>query len=139
MVQNYLNMEFYTEEWLLRHTPDVYMPMLYTADNVAKKYNVSRESQDEYCAAKPAAHGGGAKGADASTRRSSQLPSWKYVQDKESGTVTEEHVNLKADEGNRADTTLEGLSQLKGAVPGIKDRRSPRAIPRSSPTARPRS
>ena len=43
MVQNDLNMEFYTEEWLLRHTPDVYMPMLYTADNVAKKYNVSRE------------------------------------------------------------------------------------------------
>ena len=48
MVQNNINTEFYTEEWLLRHTPDVYMPMLYTADNVAKKYNVSREAQDEY-------------------------------------------------------------------------------------------
>ncbi len=48
MVQSHLNMKFYTEEWLLRHTPDVYMPMLYTADNVAKKYDVSRERQDEY-------------------------------------------------------------------------------------------
>ena len=48
MVQNHLNMAFYTEEWLLRHAPDVYMPMLYTADNVAKKYGVSRERQDEY-------------------------------------------------------------------------------------------
>ncbi|MDP9025845.1 MAG: acetyl-CoA C-acyltransferase, partial [Candidatus Eremiobacteraeota bacterium] len=48
LVQNNLDMAYYTEEWLLRHTPDVYMPMLYTADNVAKKYDVSRERQDEY-------------------------------------------------------------------------------------------
>jgi acetyl-CoA C-acetyltransferase len=120
MVQNNLNMEYYTEEWLLRHTPDVYMPMLYTADNVAKKYHVSRESQDEY--------------ALQSQQRTAQaqkdgrfdheivaLPSWKYTQDKETGVVTETHVVLAHDEGNRADTTLEGLQQLKGAVPGIKD------------------
>lgn len=120
MVQNNLNQEFITDEWLLRHAPDVYMPMLYTADNVAKKYKVSRESQDAY--------------ALQSQQRTAQaqkegrfdaeivpLPSWKYVQDKETGTVTEEHITLTKDEGNRPDTTLEGLAALKGAVPGIKD------------------
>lgn len=37
MVQNDMNLHFFAEEWLLRHEPDLYMPMLYTADNVAKK------------------------------------------------------------------------------------------------------
>jgi len=120
MVQNYLNTEFYTEEWLLRHTPDVYMPMLYTADNVAKKYNVSRESQDEYAFQSQQRTAEGQKAGRFDTEIV-QLPSWKYNQDKDTGKVTEEHVNLKHDEGNRADTTLEGLSSLKGAVPGIKD------------------
>jgi acetyl-CoA C-acetyltransferase len=120
MVQNYINTEFYTEEWLLRHTPDVYMPMLYTADNVAKKYNVSRESQDEYALQSQQRTAEGQK-AGRFDKEIVQLPSWKYNQDKDTGAVTEEHVNLKQDEGNRADTTLEGLSSLKGAVPGIKD------------------
>ncbi|HET9030076.1 MAG TPA: acetyl-CoA C-acyltransferase [Candidatus Aquilonibacter sp.] len=120
MVQNDLNMKYYTEEWLLRHTPDVYMPMLYTADNVAKKYKVSREAQDEYAlqSQQRTAAGQDAGRFDAEIV---ELPSWKYVADKESGRVSEEHVVLRKDEGNRADTTLEGLSQLKGAVPGIKD------------------
>src|SRR5476649_1677759 len=48
MVQNDLHMKGFTEEWLLRHTPDIFMPMLQTADNVAKHYKISRETQDEY-------------------------------------------------------------------------------------------
>jgi acetyl-CoA C-acetyltransferase len=120
MVQNYLNMEFYTEDWLLRHTPDVYMPMLYTADNVAKKYNVSREVQDAYALQSQQRTAEGQK-AGRFDKEIVDFASWKYVQDKETGKVTEEHVVLKKDEGNRPDTTLEGLSQLKGAVPGVKD------------------
>jgi acetyl-CoA C-acetyltransferase len=120
MVQNYLNMEFYTEEWLLRHTPDVYMPMLYTADNVAKKYDVSRERQDEYALQSQqrtaAAQAAGRFDAEIVT-----LPSWKYVQDKESGAVSEQHVVLVKDEGNRPETTLEALLKLPGAVPGVKE------------------
>ncbi len=120
MVQNYLNTEFYAEDWLLRHTPDVYMPMLYTADNVAKKYNVSREVQDEYALQSQQRTAEGQK-AGHFDKEIVSMASWKYNQDKDSGVVTEEQVVLKRDEGNRADTTLEGLSQLKGAVPGIKD------------------
>jgi acetyl-CoA C-acetyltransferase len=120
MVQNDINLKHYTEEWLLRHAPDVYMPMLYTADNVAKKYDVSRERQDEYAfqSQQRTAAGQAAGRFDAEIV---PLPSWKYNADKESGAVTEEHVELKKDEGNRADTTLEGLQSLKGAVPGIKE------------------
>ncbi|MGA8534467.1 MAG: acetyl-CoA C-acyltransferase [Candidatus Tumulicola sp.] len=120
MVQNHLNMKFYTEEWLLRHVPDVYMPMLYTADNVAKKYAVSRERQDEYAFASQQR----TAAAQAAGRFDSEivaLPSWKYVADRESGSVSEQHVLLAADEGNRPDTTLEALRKLPGAVPGIAD------------------
>ena len=120
MVQNHLNMEYFTEEWLLRHTPDVYMPMLFTADNVAKKYGVSRERQDEY-ALQSQQRTAAAQSAGRFDAEIVALPTWKFNQDKETGSVTEEHVTLTRDEGNRADTTLEGLSSLKGAVPGIKD------------------
>jgi acetyl-CoA C-acetyltransferase len=120
MVQNYLNMEFYTEEWLLRHTPDVYMPMLYTADNVAKKYSVSREAQDEY-ALQSQQRTAAAQAAGRFAAEIIPLPSWKYVQDKDTGAVTEQQVVLEKDEGNRPETTLEALLKLPGAVPGIKD------------------
>ena len=120
MVQNYLNMEFYAEDWLLRHTPDVYMPMLYTADNVAKKYNVTRDAQDAY-ALQSQQRTAEAQKAGRFDREIVSMPTWKYNQDKDSGVVSEEQIALKQDEGNRPDTTLEGLSQLKGAVPGIKD------------------
>ncbi|HEY8321587.1 MAG TPA: acetyl-CoA C-acyltransferase [Candidatus Baltobacteraceae bacterium] len=120
MVQNELNMKFYTEEWLLRHVPDVYMPMLYTADNVAKKYKVSREAQDEY-AFQSQQRTAAAQAAGRFDAEIVSLPTWKFVQDKETGAVTEEHVVLTKDEGNRPDTQLAGLAALKGAVPGIDD------------------
>ncbi|MEO6834715.1 MAG: acetyl-CoA C-acyltransferase, partial [Candidatus Tumulicola sp.] len=120
MVQTHLNMEFYTEDWLLRHVPDIYMPMLYTADNVAKKYGVSRERQDEY-ALQSQQRTAAAQAAGRFDAEIVVLPSWKFVQDKETGVVTELHVVLSKDEGNRPDTTLEGLQKLAGAVPGIKE------------------
>src|SRR5579871_1167284 len=120
MVQSHLNMAFYTEEWLLRHTPDVYMPMLYTADNVAKKYGVSREQQDEY-ALQSQQRTAAAQEAGRFDAELVALPSWKYVQQKDTGAVSEEHVVLEKDEGNRPETTLAALQKLPGAVPGVKD------------------
>jgi acetyl-CoA C-acetyltransferase len=120
MVQSHLNMEFYTEDWLLRYAPDIYMPMLYTADNVAKKYGVSRERQDEY-ALQSQQRTAQAQAAGRFDAEIVALPSWKFVQDKETGAVAEQHVVLAKDEGNRPETTLEGLSKLAGAVPGIND------------------
>ena len=120
MVQNEMNVHFFTEEWLLRHVPDLYTPMLFTADFVAKKYDVSRERQDEYALQSQQR----TAAAQAQGRFDSEIvpmPSWKYEQNKESGTVHERYVEITKDEGNRPDTTLEGLAALKGAVPGVAD------------------
>ncbi len=120
MVQNDLNIHFITEDWLLRHAPDIYTPMLFTADNVAKKYGVSRERQDEY-ALQSQQRTAAAQAAGRFDAEIVPLLSWKYEQDKESGAVTERQVELDKDEGNRPDTSLEGLASLKSAVPGVAD------------------
>jgi acetyl-CoA C-acetyltransferase len=120
LVQNVLNLSHYTDEWLLRHTPDVYMPMLYTADNVAKKYNVSRERQDEY-ALQSQQRTAAAQAAGRFNAEIVPFSTWKYVVDKDTNAVTEEWATLEKDEGNRPDTTAEGLAALKGAVPGVND------------------
>jgi acetyl-CoA C-acetyltransferase len=120
MVQNEVHMHFITEEWLLRHAPDLYTPMLFTADFVAKKYSVTRERQDEYALQSQqrtaAAQAGGRFDAEIVP-----LPSWKHEQDKATGDVSEHRVELARDEGNRPDTTLEGLAALRSAVPGVAD------------------
>ncbi len=115
MVQNNMNIEFFTEDWMLRHEPDVYMPMLQTADFVAKKYNVSRERQDEY-ALQSQQRTAEAQAAGAFDSEIVPLTTWKYVDDKETGEVREEQVTLTQDEGNRPDTTIEGLAKLKGVL-----------------------
>jgi acetyl-CoA C-acetyltransferase len=115
MVQNDLHMKGFTEEWLLRNKPDIFMPMLQTADNVAKHYKVSRESQDEY-SFQSQQRTAAAQVAGAFDAEIVPLTTWKYVDHKESGTVTEEQVTLVKDEGNRPETTLEGLSSLKGVL-----------------------
>ncbi len=115
MVQTNMNVEFFTEDWMLRHDPDVYMPMLQTADYVAKKYAVSRERQDEY-ALQSQQRTAAAQNAGAFEKEIVPLESWKYVEDKETGEVREERVTLAADEGNRPETTLEGLAKLKGVL-----------------------
>jgi acetyl-CoA C-acetyltransferase len=115
MVQNDLHMKGFTEEWLLRNKPDIFMPMLQTADNVAKHYKVSRESQDEY-SFQSQQRTAAAQAAGAFDAEIVPLTTWKYVDHKESGTVTEEQVTLMKDEGNRPETTLEGLSSLKGVL-----------------------
>ena len=120
MVQNDVHVRFLTEEWLLRHVPDLYTPMLFTADFTAKKYNVSRERQDEY-ALQSQQRTAAAQAAGRFDEEIATLPSWKYEEHRESGSVTERYVELDRDEGNRPETTLEALAALKGAVPGVAD------------------
>jgi acetyl-CoA C-acetyltransferase len=115
LVQNELNMNNFTEEWALRHEPSLYMPMLQTADTVAKKYNVSRETQDEY-SLQSQQRVAAAQQAGRFDAEIVPMPSWKYNEDKKSGKVWEEQVTLTKDEGNRPDTTLEGLLSLKGVL-----------------------
>jgi acetyl-CoA C-acetyltransferase len=94
--------------------------MLFTADFVAKKYHVSRERQDEY-ALQSQQRTAAAQAAGRFDAEIVPMPSWKYEQNRDGGAVRERHVELEKDEGNRPDTTLEGLAALKGAVPGVSD------------------
>jgi acetyl-CoA C-acetyltransferase len=89
--------------------------MLQTADFIAKKYNVSRERQDEY-ALQSQQRTAQAQARGAFDEEIVPLPTWKYVEDKETGEVREEFVTLAKDEGNRPDTTLDGLLKLKGVL-----------------------
>jgi len=114
LVQGNTNLKNFTEEWLMRHQADLYMPMIETADLVAKRYGISREAQDEYAlqSQQRTAAGQEAGRFDAEIV---PLPSYKFEEDKNTGEVREVLYTLTKDEGNRADTTLEGLAKLKSA------------------------
>ncbi len=99
------------EQWILDHKPELYMPMIDTAEVVAKRYYITREAQDEYAllSQQRTAAGQGAGRFDAEIV---PLPAKKLVQDKATGETREEDVTLTKDEGNRPDTTLDGLAKL---------------------------
>jgi len=99
------------EEWLEAHKPEIWMPMIETADIVAERYGVSREAQDEYSLEsqrRTAAAQQAGKFADEIV----PLRTTKKVVDKNTKAERHEAVTLKSDEGNRPDTTLEGLAAL---------------------------
>ena len=97
---------------LLKMHKDIYMPMLQTAEVVAARYKISRERQDEY-------------GLQSQQRTAAAQAAGKFddeiitctatmaVTNKETGEVSQKEVTLSKDEGNRADTTLDGLKLLK--------------------------
>ena len=114
LVQNNTNLKFFTEEWLMRHQADLFMPMIETADLVAKRYDVSREAQDAY-ALQSQRRTAAAQHAGRFDDEIVPLPSYKYEEDKATGAVREVMYTLAKDEGNREDTTLEGLAKLKSA------------------------
>ncbi len=97
---------------VLKLKPELYMAMLDTAEVVAKRYNVSREVQDAYSLEsqrRTAAGQESGKFDDEIVAVTCQ----KAITNKDTGAVTYEEVTLRKDEGNRADTTLEGLRKLK--------------------------
>jgi acetyl-CoA C-acetyltransferase len=100
------------DDWLLQHKPEIYMPMIETADIVAARYKVGREAQDAFAleSQRRTATGQQAKRFD---REIVPLPTTKKVVDKKTNAESFEEVTLKSDEGNRPDTTLEGLAALK--------------------------
>jgi acetyl-CoA C-acetyltransferase len=99
------------EEWLEAHKPEIWMPMIETADIVAERYGVSREAQDEY-ALESQRRTSAAQKAGRFSDEIVPLPTIKKVLDKNTKAERHETTTLKSDEGNRPDTTLEGLSEL---------------------------
>jgi len=99
-------------EWLVEHKPEIYMPMIDTADNVAERYKVSREAQDGY-SLESQRRTATAQQARKFDDEIVPMQTTKKVVDKNTKVESLEQVTLKSDEGNRPDTTLEGLAALK--------------------------
>ncbi|MBM6576112.1 acetyl-CoA C-acyltransferase [Microvirga sp. SRT01] len=91
---------------------DIYMPMLQTAEVVAKRYGISREAMDEY-SLQSQQRTAAAQAAGKFDDEIVPVSATMAIVDKETKEVSHKDVTLSKDEGNRADTTLEGLSSLK--------------------------
>ncbi|KJK25385.1 acetyl-CoA C-acyltransferase [Cupriavidus sp. 2MCAB6] len=116
-VQQEMNRHMIQESWLTKNKPEIYWNMLQTAENVAKRYNISRERQDEY-------------GVRSQQRAFAALEAGKFndeivpitvlagVADKATGQLMTKEVTVSADEGIRGDTTLEAVSKIRTAMPG---------------------
>jgi acetyl-CoA acetyltransferase family protein len=94
-----------------------YMPMLQTAEVVAKRYDISRELQDEY-ALSSQQRTAAAQAAGKFDDEIVPVTTSMNVTDKESGETSSHEVTIAKDEGNRPETTLEGLTALNPVVPG---------------------
>lgn len=116
-VQGDLNELMILDPWLMEHKPEIYWSMLQTAEQVAKRYNITREQMDEY-------------GVRSQQRTAAAQSTGKFDDeiipmtttmgaiDKLTGMMVTKEVTIKADEGVRPDTTLEGVSKIKSATPG---------------------
>lgn len=117
LVQNdKMNMHRAADPELLAMHPHIYMPMLQTAETVAKRYNISRDVMDEYglqSQQRTAAGYEAGKFADELV----SVSCTKLVMNKETGETSEQQVTVSADEGLRP-TTAEGLAGLKTVIDG---------------------
>lgn len=100
------------DEWLVEKKPEIYWSMIQTADNVAKRYNISREVQDEY-GLESQRRTASAQQAGKFNDEIVPLKAEKILYDKEGKVTGTEMFELKRDEGNRPDTNMEGLAKLK--------------------------
>ncbi len=92
-----------------------YIPMLVTAENVARLHGVTREAQDEF-AALSQTRTAAAQAAGAFDDEIVPVTATKLVKNRESGEITEQTVTVRQDEGNRPGTTIETLAGLKPVV-----------------------
>ncbi len=97
--------------------PDIYMSMLETAEVVSKRYSISRDDQDEY-ALQSQQRTAAAQDAGAFADELVPVTATKGVQDKETKEISFAEVTLERDEGNRPETSAEGLAALKTVFDG---------------------
>ena len=102
---------------VIAHAANAYMPMLQTAEFVAKKYNISREAQDQY-SLQSQQRTAAAQQAGRLDAEIVPITTQMAVADKATGEISYKEVTLSRDEGNRPDTTIEGLRSLKPVLEG---------------------
>lgn len=116
-VQNEMNTHMYRDVWLQQHKPEVYWPMLQTAETVAKRYQISRERQDVY-GAQSQQRAASAQAAGLFDAEIVPMTTIMGVADKASGMLVSREVTISSDEGIRFDTTYEGVAKIRSALPG---------------------
>lgn len=116
-VQAEINQHMLSESWLSKHKPEIYWSMLQTAENVATRYGIERDVMDAY-------------GVRSQQRAAAAAAAGKFddeivpisvlaaIADKQSGAISTQQVTVCADEGIRADTTLEVLAKIRSASTG---------------------
>jgi acetyl-CoA C-acetyltransferase len=115
-VQNEMNRHMFTDPWLMQHKPEIYWPMLQTAEQVAKRYKIERERMDRY-------------GAESQQKACAAQAAGRFKDEIAPITVTagvadavmglrSKEVTVSADEGLRPGTTYESVAGIKPALPG---------------------
>ena len=115
-VQQEMNKHMLVDSWLKEHKPAIYMSMLETAENVAKRYGIPKERMDHY-------------GAESQQKACAAQEAGKFNDEMISCTVTAgvadgqlglrtKEVTISADEGLRPGTTYDSIKDIRSAVPG---------------------
>ena len=117
VVQNEVNQHFAEESWLKAQKPAIYWNMLQTAEEVARRYSISRERMDEY-GARSQQRACAAQDAGSFKAEIAPITVTMADMDKATGRLTTREVTVSADEGLRAGTTAEVIAKLKPALPG---------------------
>ena len=117
VVQNELNTHLLQDPWLLEHKPTIYWNMLQTAEEVARRYQISRERMDEY-GARSQQRACASQEAGAFVDEIAPITVTTAGLDKGSGRLYTREVTVAVDEGLRAGTTVAALAKLRSAMPG---------------------
>jgi acetyl-CoA C-acetyltransferase len=116
-VQNETNTHMRRDPWIDEHKPTLYWSMLQTAETVAKRYNISKEAQDEY-GVRSQLRAAAGQAAGKFKDEIAPMTTTMGVVDKNTGAIGTREVTISSDEGIRPDTTLEGVSKIRSAMPG---------------------
>lgn len=111
LTHHHINRHANRSGWIEANNPELYWSMIATADNVARRYGVSREVQDAY-SLESQMRTAAAQAAGRFDQEIAPMTSIKLLTDKAGQVIGEEEVRLEQDEGNRPSTTLEGLAKL---------------------------
>ena len=116
-VQNEANTHMRRDPWLIEHKPEIYWNMLQTAEQVAQRYHIGKQAQDEY-GVRSQQRAAAAQAAGLFNDEIAPMTTTMGVVDKATGRITMKEVTINSDEGIRPDTTLEAVQKIRAALPG---------------------
>jgi acetyl-CoA C-acetyltransferase len=106
------------DPWLVQHLPQIYMTMIETAEIVAERYNISRDAQDEFSLQSQQRTAQAQKDGRYEAEIAPMSTTMQVIVNKDTGETQPKQVTLKLDEGNRPQSTLADLRNLKPVFKG---------------------